>query len=73
MKVFEGRLDNARVVVRIVGMRLFAWIGYASFDDMSMTVITTPNGQVLTVEPAWAVPSARKNRPLLQMELAFAD
>ncbi|GKE34840.1 hypothetical protein Tco_1454162 [Tanacetum coccineum] len=36
--------------------------------DGELKEITTPNGKMLTVEPAGMVPSARGNRPLLQME-----
>nr|GEX26174.1 zinc finger, CCHC-type [Tanacetum cinerariifolium] len=36
---FNGVRDNARVVVRDVGMGFFSWIRDASFDDMSMMVV----------------------------------
>ncbi|GJW35809.1 hypothetical protein Tco_0058729 [Tanacetum coccineum] len=61
--------------------------GEASFDDMSMMVVLAcflggflvdedaleANFGVPTIEPARAVPSARRNRPLLQMVPAFAS
>ncbi|GKC43046.1 hypothetical protein Tco_1060768 [Tanacetum coccineum] len=80
----RGARDNAREAVRVVGMRLFAWVG----DNARVVVIvvamrlfshsgedsflTTPNGKMLIVEPARAIPFAPRNHPLLQMELASA-
>ncbi|GJW71904.1 hypothetical protein Tco_0128821 [Tanacetum coccineum] len=37
--VFGGVRYNARVVVRIVGMRLFAWIGDDLLEDISMMLV----------------------------------
>ncbi|GJU71121.1 ribonuclease H-like domain-containing protein [Tanacetum coccineum] len=37
--MFGGAIDNARVVLRVVGMRLFSWSGEDSFEEMSMTLL----------------------------------
>ncbi|GJS79880.1 hypothetical protein Tco_0729761 [Tanacetum coccineum] len=50
---FGGVRDKARVVVRVVGMRLFSWSGDDSLDDMSMMlVLATFLGGFLVEEEA---------------------